>query len=225
MLSITMPMKHHHGKWGVVQGSGPTDDSQKKQPESVSEPPMSEYKTRLTKLQLKDLFFQLKDDVWVVRAQAVRKLGEILKGVKKEYNDEIIEKLGKLIPDKAHVSEPVIDILIDVGKKAVPMFMEGLDSKKYWPVTTSMRALGRIGEDAQEAIPKLIRLLNNKDDLIRYSAIETLGKINAIGVLPQLRKMATHNEDLTIRTFSKIAIERMTGKYPHDIPEWQPCSD
>ena len=87
----------------------------------------------------------------------------------------------------------------------VPVIMEAMDDKVLVVQIAAMFALGRIGKNAAEAVPKLISSLQN--ETVDACAIKALGQIgpSASAALPALRELLQSKREV-IRLYAGDAI-------------------
>lgn len=108
-------------------------------------------------------------------------------------------------------------VLLAVGcKKDEPTF-EGRP-RSYWlkelrsgSSTATLRAahaIGHFAPDAKEAIPDLIRLLEDGKPLVRWAAADALGKFgrHARDAVPALRKLASDDPEAAVRATAASAL-------------------
>jgi HEAT repeat protein len=110
-------------------------------------------------------------------------------------------------------------ILLAAGCKKEPTF-EGRP-KRYWiqelksgSSTAAMRAahaVGHFAPEATEAIPHLIKLLDDPGPLVRWAAADALGKFgpHARDAAPPLRKLATADPEAAVRAAAAWAVREI----------------
>lgn len=121
----------------------------------------------------------------------------------------LIEQLGSWRKNKAKKAS---DELAAIGPKVVPeLIVEALNSKSRRRRRFAVRALRQIGQDADDAIPALSRVLDDSDTLTREYAVETLGKMvkQADQVIPIL-VVATKDRDRNVREQARAMIAYLT---------------
>jgi HEAT repeat protein len=94
--------------------------------------------------------------------------------------------------------------LAAVGKPAVEGLRGLLKERKENVRAESIMGLGRIGPDAEAAVPDLIPLLGDKSERIRREAAVALGRIGAAAVEPLIA--ASAHKDAIVRASAMIAL-------------------
>jgi hypothetical protein len=81
-----------------------------------------------------------------------------------------------------------------------------------------------LGPAAAPAVPALIGLLNNQDEMLRDYAVTTLDRIGpaARNALPALRRTATKDSSAEIRELAHAAIAKISGRAPGAEPASPP---
>ena len=109
--------------------------------------------------------------------------------------------------------------LIKLGEKAVPAIMSTLESDSYWVKDRKLKLLADIGPRAKEAVPVLIRVLENDNDpMLREIAAFALGRIGSAAkeALVPLARIALkygndhpNNEHQLVRESARRAIPQI----------------
>lgn len=84
-------------------------------------------------------------------------------------------------------------------------------------------SLERIGPDAADAVPALLRALKDDDDFIRGQVANCLESIAGFEALPALKETARSDSDEDVRFFAQCAIraivKRTRGNRPENTPK------
>lgn len=148
--------------------------------------------------------------------EALRNLRDSADGFRVDYGSaEMMGKYGpraapavpSLIVQVKRGNGQAIDALVQIGKPAVPSLMKWMQKgDRHFLIVASI--LGRIGHDAKDAVPDLIRLLDNllnKEDSNTYrptlnesAVVYVLGKIGpgAKAAIPVLKKVMERNSNV-----------------------------
>jgi len=104
------------------------------------------------------------------------------------------------------------DFLVSIGKPAVPILLEKLKSDEARERWTSSEILTRIGEPTAPVVESLRPLIVDRDDYVRRTAIECLGKLGPVArpALDDLKK-ATNDQAGMNSVFALVAIVRIAG--------------
>ena len=116
------------------------------------------------------------------KKQAVVALIEALYDESSERNDVVLRSVS------------VLGAMGEVACDAVPHLLKlikGEEKFKY----TAIKAIGRIGPKAKEAVTTLMEFLDDSDKWLRFISAEALGKIgyDAIQAIPKLRELALND--------------------------------
>jgi len=105
------------------------------------------------------------------------------------------------------VDDPDVAALIQILKDA---------SKGTSEKGAACQKLMELGARAKPAVPALVGLLGNSDELMRDYAVTTLGTIGpgAAAALPALRKVAAQDPSADIRSLAADAVEKIGGGAP-----------
>jgi HEAT repeat protein len=122
----------------------------------------------------------------------------------------LIKLIESSDPESRHAA---ISTLTDQGKVAVPFLVESLKNEKaaYW----ACLVLGHMGSDAQEAVPALTKLLDDKHPEVRREAILAIAEIggnDAVQATPQIVKALDDPHTKTAAIFALALL----GKAPEE---------
>jgi HEAT repeat protein len=134
--------------------------------------------------------------------------------------DELVINLTADNPRVRVVSAFALEEYGQVAIVALPALRENLFYERYWEVRESAaQALGRLGSDAKEAVPDLVKALENEDEIshVRLAATRALGEIAGPEIVPTLVScIYDQNLELDENLFLSIscaeAIEKITVK-------------
>jgi len=173
----------------------------------------------------------LKDSSAAVRAHAAQTLGEIGDPAKVAVPEiaaliadpdatvrrEAMEAIGAIRPgpkvtvplfikllesSDAQARHAAMSTLADQGKAAVPFLIDSLSNEQaaYW----GCLVLNEIGPDAQEAVPALTKLIDDKRPEVRREAILALVQIGdaAASAVPQILKALDNPDTATAAVFA-----------------------
>ena len=117
-------------------------------------------------------------------------------------------------------------VLLPAGCKKEPTFQD--KPKSYWlrelksgSSTAAVRAANAIGHfapEAKEAIPDLIRLLDDGKPLVRWAAADALGKFGreARDAVPALMKLAADDPEAAVRSAAGSALAQIGSQEKDD---------
>lgn len=114
---------------------------------------------------------------------------------------------------------------IEVGSdEVVEALLDGLKDRSEKVRRRSAAALGKIPEEAEPTVPRLVELLklegdDHQDDDVKWEVAETLGRIGgaAKAAVPALRG-ALKNEDVGVQRNAAMALWRITGNTTDTVP-------
>ena len=89
------------------------------------------------------------------------------------YDESIATPIERLRDPNAEIRSQAADVLVDIGKPAVPALIDELDGS--WPYESETSATGVLARVGEPAIPALIDALDDKEVLTRYGAVLALG--------------------------------------------------
>ena len=141
----------------------------------------------------------LRNENWSIRIKAVNALDYI--GPTDEVLDLLIETLGdNNVMVRMHV-ESVLAGMGPAAHKALPRLIEALADDDDSVRLTAVLALGNIGP-AQEVVPPLIKMLDDKVFYVRSATVDALEKIGkeAVSALPKLKELANNDQYLDTKT-------------------------
>jgi HEAT repeat protein len=115
----------------------------------------------------------LKNKDGIIRKKAAKKPG----GMDEQVERAITTLILCLNDKKAEVRKNAAFALAHIGKPALPALIEALKSNHIIMRRNAAFTLGEIGREAEEAIPSLIKLLNDPDSGVRWSAYNAIKKI------------------------------------------------
>jgi HEAT repeat protein len=99
--------------------------------------------------------------------------------------------------------------------------MEKLDNEPSEEQSKAALALGRMGAEAKQSVPQLVKLLKEGDVQGRWSAAAALGQMGAAAeeAMPTLKE-ALQDENGDVRDAAAKALERIERavKYPKESP-------
>jgi HEAT repeat protein len=117
-------------------------------------------------------------------------LGEI---GKKAEADAAVAALIKLLESaqEEKFKQSAVGALAKIGKKAVPALIELCEDKRADSAfkRSAANVLGEIGEQAKEAVPALLKLLDNPQDITKIVVAQALGHIGDKAAAPALIKL------------------------------------
>jgi HEAT repeat protein len=129
-----------------------------------------------------------------------------------------MEALVELLPyhNEFVRSASVAAIAAIGGPEAVKRVASALDDEDQMVQQTAADKLGDLGPAAAPAVPRLIELTRDSDDvgfLVRHAAIEALGKIGSAAgaALPALQAIAKAEPDSTDGQLAAEAVERISA--------------
>jgi HEAT repeat protein len=136
----------------------------------------------------------------------------ILKNLVEEKGCDAISELVNMLKIYRGDSSilPIIEALQTFGPSSVPYLIDAQKTGNPDTTLNILTAFSRLGPLAREAVPELIPLLENENQLIRRLAAEALGKIGpgAAVAVPHLEKLLTDKEDF-IRSIARTALARI----------------
>jgi len=114
----------------------------------------------------------LQDESVIVRTSAASAIGRVSEG-----DPSTTQHLIEAIEDKqGSVTVSAANALADIGSPAVPALLKLLDDSDYRPLAISV--LGEMGQQAADAVPQLVQLLNSEDETLQrevYIALASIG--------------------------------------------------
>ncbi len=174
-----------------------SSDVEKRQEGAWDLQELAENERAKIKLAIPDLVAVLKDEDWAVRKLSLLALGYL------DVKDQIPTMIDFLRNDiNSEVRVGAAQALGDMKvEKAVPDLIQALDDSAVMVRQVSLYSLGLIGIPAKEAVPKVIEILNQPEDieLLQVSDIAAwvLGEIgdkSAIDSLSKALDNATYSE-------------------------------
>ena len=100
---------------------------------------------------------------------------------------ELIEALSDENQDVRHLASNYLDLFDQLPDKSVPLLLKALQHSDTWTQQNIAGKIYEFADAAQEAVPVLMRLLDNGDPLVRHNATVSLWHI-------------THRPDLVLKT-------------------------
>lgn len=102
--------------------------------------------------------------------------------------------LKELMQGDDYISSIIVDDLNDIyDENIVSYCLDSLQNEYFFRRLVSAEYLG--GHHKTEAIPTLKKLLSDSDDYVKVQAIEAMGRIGDIEVVPLLLDKLNHTED------------------------------
>ena len=96
--------------------------------------------------------------------------------------------------------------LANMGKPAYQFITKSITSDVVWVRMFMAEALGNIGD--ANAIPNLVSLLKDEDQMVRFYAADALGQIGSKDAIPYLKDVC-ENDNCFVRVSAEEAIERI----------------
>ncbi len=122
-------------------------------------------------------------------------------GSKKRDTEKGAASIGTLVADLASRNDVTRvrgrQLLVSMGKAAVPSLIEALKNKKYLVRWEAAKALGEIGEP--EAASALVEALEDREFDVRWLAAEGLIKLNINGLKPLLQALRDRGDSALLR--------------------------
>jgi len=129
--------------------------------------------------------------------------------------------------DDDNVQGVALGTLADIARpeESVPFLMDGLKSQSNYVRRVALISIGEIGAGAKQAIPYIIRILNDEKENsnMRNTAAETLEKIGpeAREAVPALIQ-ALKSDNSVLSHSSEDALEAISGqKFGRSVEKWQ----
>ncbi|MBN1329739.1 MAG: HEAT repeat domain-containing protein [Candidatus Heimdallarchaeota archaeon] len=173
-----------------------SSDVEQRQEAAWSLKEFAEDRIKEVELAIPALQSAISDDDWVVRKMSILALGEL--NVKEEI-PKFIEFLNDSEPEVRVGAAQSLGIM--KAKHAVPYLIKTLDDPADIVRQVTIWALGLIGEDASEAVPKLIAILQKLDTMgiveennLAAWALGQIGDKSAVDPLLNELKKATYHE-------------------------------
>ena len=145
-----------------------------------------------------------------MRASAAYSLGEI----RTDMTDAIPALSEALRSDDAHLSVNAAVSLLRVdpntSEKVLSVLMNGLKDSQSFVRHAAIRAIGRMGKEAKEAVRELAKALKDEDRMCRFAAIQALEGMGneAKDAVPALFD-ALHDEDERLRKVARRALDKI----------------
>lgn len=148
----------------------------------------------------------LADEDEYVRTKAAEALGDI--GPAARDAVPALRQALQKNKDKAFVPAIIVEALGRIGKPAVPALTDALQSNNWVVCEMAATALGKLGPEAQEAVPTLVEML--KKDASRLRACQILGRIGpgAKAAVPALKE-AVKDKNAEVRESAAWAFVRI----------------
>ena len=93
-------------------------------------------------------------------------------------------------------------------------WLEQLKSDSATARARAANALTHLGPEAKRAIPDLIKLLDDREPLVRWSAATTLGEFGPAsrGAAPALERLAAKDPEAVVRDAAGWALKQLTSE-------------
>ena len=157
---------------------------------------------------LASLIEMLKSEDPSARRDAARELGEMGSRAK-EALPELIESLEY---DDVQAVEAVSETLYGIGKPAVPVLIKALGDNNPIRKRSAAMILARFGPMAEEAVPALVGLLEDKDKEIVNAAKYALNEVVTPAAAPLLEE-ELKNPKPEVRSAAKEALEAVEARH------------
>lgn len=153
------------------------------------------------------IFTAFGDESWRVRKQAIDLFMSM--PISRELIGEVIELLHA--EENAGLRNAAVEILTRMGRHSVPMLLDQAGCPDHDVRKFIIDILGDIA--APEAVPTLIRGLEDSDSNVRAAAAENLGKLKSSESAPALLKAMQH-PDLLLQFTILDALSRIAAPVP-----------
>ncbi|MBC2189470.1 HEAT repeat domain-containing protein [Listeria booriae] len=118
--------------------------------------------------------------------------------------------LKELMQGDDYISSIIVDDLNDIyDENIVSYCLDNLQNEDFFRRLVSAEYLGR--HHKTEAIPTLKKLLSDSDDYVKVQAIEAMGRIGDIEVVPLLLDKLNHTEDDLLKSAYFAALYNLQG--------------
>jgi len=144
--------------------------------------------------------------LWVERCH-----DNALERISKDFRAEAIPAFTALLGRRGSVGIRVADGLLALGPEGMQTLIDALeadDREVRWRATIS---LGVQGVKAKDAVPGIVRILEDPDHNLRRDAAEALGRIGPAAemAIPALVERLKRDPESTVRQFAARALGRM----------------
>ncbi len=107
------------------------------------------------------------------------------------------------------------------GAEATPILIKALADKRPEIKSLAGRMLAGLGEDAQKAIPALIKMTEDPQDLTRRAALDAILSIDRKGefvkkTLPVFRR-ALHDTDKEVQRLGSQGLSQLSRQKPEEL--------